>query len=74
MDVNQVQQVRIHLVAERLAVGSPPGCRVTAAMVAFRGCGVHQELRGSDQARQEVITELGQEVVTRRLCRYNAKY
>ena len=70
MVVQQVQQVRIHLVTERLGVGSPPGRRVSVATVAFCGCG-HQELRGRDEARQEVITEPRQKVVTRRLCGYD---
>ena len=66
--VDQAHQVRVHLVTERLCVGSPPAPCVTTVRVAFRGGGVHLELRGSDQARQEVVTELRQEVVTRRLC------
>ena len=58
--VNQLHKVRVHLLAQRLSIGPPPGCRVTVAMVTLRGGGVDQELGGGDETGDEDVTKLGE--------------
>lgn len=48
----------MHLLAQQVRVGFPPGRGVTTAKVTLGGGGVHQDVRGINERGEEVITEL----------------